>query len=214
MQLKELHNVVEIAFDESSERYVVDAQKLSATTGEVIEVVRFSAKKLFVSAGTMGSNTLLTRAKGRTLTNLNEHVGTRFGCNGDSFVVRVANSDGTSTSPALGAPGAFGVFAYNATGGPIVIFDQNVVWGPEIGLNNLIVQIGMGIPDQPGYYSFPLPFQKIGFINIVLQSLWQERELGVMTVHLTVFLSIGQAVLLTPMFGKALLKPFVKSMSM
>jgi len=91
------------------------------------------------------------------LSSLNSNVGTKFGCNGDSFVVRSVIGNTTSDH---GAPGAFGLFVLNATGSPIVMFDMPVVWGPELGLYNLIVQIGMGIPDTPGagnwYYNSTL----------------------------------------------------------
>ncbi len=60
--LKELHDVVSIGYDESSDRYIVRALVLDLS-GAVLTNVTFTAKTLILSAGSVGSTALLVKAR-------------------------------------------------------------------------------------------------------------------------------------------------------
>jgi cholesterol oxidase len=76
--------------------YEVDVEFL-APDGAVRERRAYTARRVFLGAGTAGTARLLLRARETgDLPNLNEHVGTQVGDNGDSLAVR---SYGTDAQP-------------------------------------------------------------------------------------------------------------------
>ncbi len=70
--------------------YVVEAEALEEN-GSVRELLTFTARRLFLGGGSMGTSELLVRAReSGGLPDLNHHVGTQWGPNSDIFVARTS----------------------------------------------------------------------------------------------------------------------------
>lgn len=69
-------------------RYLVGVEQIDPY-GAVLDRFTLSCDKLFLAAGSVGTTELLLKAREKgELTNLNEHVGTGWGTNGDAAVIR------------------------------------------------------------------------------------------------------------------------------
>jgi cholesterol oxidase len=96
------HQVVRIERAERG-RYAVIAQRLSDDGAADGPARRFVCSRLFLAGGSLGTTSLLVRAKAtRALPHLNEHVGRHWAANGDIAVTRGALP---RTNAATGGPG-------------------------------------------------------------------------------------------------------------
>ncbi len=96
------HQVVRIEPAERG-RYAVIAQRLSDDGAADGPARRFVCSRLFLAAGSLGTTSLLVRARAsRALPALNEHVGRHWAANGDLAVTRGALP---RTNAATGGPG-------------------------------------------------------------------------------------------------------------
>jgi cholesterol oxidase len=89
-------------------RYAVTVAQLS-DVGEIVGAPRrLTCKYLFLAAGSLGTTSLLVRARDtRSLPALNEHVGQHWAANGDINVIRGALP---TTNAATGGPGGHFIF--------------------------------------------------------------------------------------------------------
>jgi cholesterol oxidase len=93
------HEVLDIG-QESSGRYLVRVRKVSPT-GTVLATRTLSCDRLFLAAGSLGTTELLMRARAADqLPNVNEHLGTGWGTNGDAAIVRSWSGTGGLTQGA------------------------------------------------------------------------------------------------------------------
>lgn len=103
------HEVSRITYDGS--RYVLDTMKY-APDGTVTDRYQLTCDYLFLAAGSLGSSQLMVGARDRgDLPRLNEYVGTGWGTNGDTRVVRSFNplkgvTQGSPCASMLHQPGA------------------------------------------------------------------------------------------------------------
>jgi cholesterol oxidase len=136
------------AIKEDGNRYLVEYDQL-ADNGRVLSKHTVVCDYLFMAAGSMGTSSLLVRAKHKgTLPKLNAEVGKHWGNNGDTF-----------GSMRIGSP------AGSDKGGPahIVALDyENNPFGPQtiIGFpqpdntEDSLIFLGMSIPQDSGYWDF------------------------------------------------------------
>lgn len=93
------HEVLDIG-RETSGRYLVSVRKVGPT-GKVLSTRTISCDRLFLAAGSLGTTELLMRARAAgQLPNLNEHLGTGWGTNGDAAIVRSWSGTGGLTQGA------------------------------------------------------------------------------------------------------------------
>jgi cholesterol oxidase len=86
--------------------YILDTRQIDIH-GKVLKQEELHCSHLIVGAGSIGSSEMLVRARDRgDLANLNEHVGTQWGPNGDIFVARDLPIWNPSGAQQCGVPGA------------------------------------------------------------------------------------------------------------
>jgi cholesterol oxidase len=146
VKIQDHSNVTTIREDEN--RYLVEYDRLG-DDGKVLSKHSVVCDYLFMAAGSMGTSSLLVRAKHKgTLPKLNAEVGKHWGNNGDTF-----------GSMRIGSP------AGSDKGGPahIVALDyENNPFGPQtvIGFpqpdnkEDALIFLGMSIPQDSGYWDF------------------------------------------------------------
>lgn len=134
VEILPLHVVTEIA-EVPGNGYRIFYNQIN-TSGEVIASKSLTCRYLFLAAGSMGTSTLLVKAKAKgTLSRLNEYVGKGFSDNGDTFSIR---SGLGITNPEQGGPAGAAVLEdYNNPFSPI--FMINV---PSIGAEEGTLRIG------------------------------------------------------------------------
>lgn len=146
VRIQDRSNVTSIK--ENGSRYLVEYDRL-ADDGTVLSKHSVDCDYLFMAAGSMGTSSLLVRAKHKgTLPKLNGEVGKHWGNNGDTFgSMRIGKSAGSDK------------------GGPahIVALDfENNPFGPQTVIafpqpNNpedALIFLGMSIPEDSGYWDF------------------------------------------------------------
>lgn len=101
LEVRTLHQVQAIGQEETG-LYWIEADELDID-GDVIAKRRYTCKKLFLAAGTVGTSSLLVKAKTKgQLPRLNDEVGKGWGNNGNAYALRLAV--GTSTGQWQGGP--------------------------------------------------------------------------------------------------------------
>jgi cholesterol oxidase len=116
VRLTQLVEVTSIARGPGGRGYVVRVQE-HAPEGGVIATRELTCEMLFLAAGSVNSTRLLVRARETgELPDLNEHVGTGWGGNGDAFVYRAFDG---APGVSQGAPCASSFFADEGFGMPI-----------------------------------------------------------------------------------------------
>ncbi|MGH9060353.1 MAG: GMC oxidoreductase, partial [Acidimicrobiales bacterium] len=97
--------------------YIVDCERISET-GDVLERPRFSARYVFLAAGSTGTSQILVRARGRgTLPRLNDQVGRSWGAGGELETIRV----GQPYQPTNGGPAAMSLKDWGNPDGPVTL---------------------------------------------------------------------------------------------
>jgi cholesterol oxidase len=110
VEIRPLHQVTAIAPVEGG--YRVDFEVLELASGEVAETGSITCEQLFLGAGTVGTCTLLMRAKARgALPDLDDALGQNVGNDGDKFLMRGNISE--TTNPHLGGPGCIAIQNYD-----------------------------------------------------------------------------------------------------
>lgn len=115
VDVRTLHQVSGLRRDR--DRYIVDCQQITET-GDVLERPRFSARYVFLAAGSTGTSQLLVRAKGQgTLPLLNDDVGRLWGPGGELETVRV----GQPYEPTNGGPAHISIKHWDNPDGPVTL---------------------------------------------------------------------------------------------
>lgn len=157
-----LHNVIRIEHGHGG-RYAVTVTEL-ADDGEVVgSPRRLTCKYLFLAAGSMGTTSLLVRARATgTLPALNDHVGRHWAANGDMGVIRGALPQ---TNAGTGGPGGHFIFEdLENPFGPTSLVE--IVTPPHI--NAALVAFGAP-PSLANYASLGIP-PAIGTFDYVASS--------------------------------------------
>ena len=139
-------NVTQIAEDGNG--FIVTYNKID-TKGNILSIEKIKADKVFLGAGSMGTTSLLMRAKHTgTLPKLNDEIGKHWGNNGDTFAVFAA---GEETNYKQGGPAHFLGADYDENPyGP-----QSMIAFPMwVSPKNSITFLGMSIPKQSGYWDY------------------------------------------------------------
>jgi cholesterol oxidase len=111
------HKVTAVAAD--GVRYVVDVAEIDEL-GVTVGTKTFTCDRLFLAAGSMGTSSLLVEARARgDLPNLNEHVGTGWGTNGNAMFLRTGV--GTSTGVIQAMPPITGINWPDSPNGPVLV---------------------------------------------------------------------------------------------
>jgi cholesterol oxidase len=118
VEILPLHSVTDLAARPEG-GYRVQCNLLD-DNGEVAGTTVQTCDYLFMAAGTLGTVTLLHRARARGgLPNINDQLGEGFGNDGDVFLIRDELKE--VTNPHLGGPGAVAVMNYDNPHGPCVM---------------------------------------------------------------------------------------------
>jgi cholesterol oxidase len=116
--------------------------------GEVLASKAITCRYLFLAAGSMGTSSLLVRARATgKLPRLNNETGQGWGNNGDTFATR---SGLPTTNPAQGGPAGAVIEHFDNPLGPITIIGYPEWDAPEGTLTSL----GMGPAPEKGYFSY------------------------------------------------------------
>ncbi len=103
LEVRTLHQVQDIGVDAEGS-YWIQTNELDVD-GDVIAKRRYTCKKLFLAAGTVGTSSLLVKAKAKgNLPRLNSEVGKGWGNNGNAYALRLAVN--ASTGQWQGGPPA------------------------------------------------------------------------------------------------------------
>ena len=146
VKIEDHANVTEII--ENGTGYVVTYNKID-NKGNILSTERIETEKVFFGAGSMGTTSLLMRAKSKgTLPKLNSEVGQHWGNNGDTFAVYAA---GQPTNYKEGGPAhILGADYDDNPFGP-----QSMIAFPMwVSPKGSITFLGMSIPKQSGYWDF------------------------------------------------------------
>jgi cholesterol oxidase len=157
VELRALHTVSDIAYDERRKLYTVTAVHTDESYQE-IDTVQFTTRNLVLAAGSIGSTKLLVRARdsGR-LPRLSPHVGTRFSTNGNQAHLRFISNDFVQQ----GGPAGLKVTDFAEADNPVVIenLPQRVPsWFAQVPdlmpFYGAVMTIAIGVPRSLGTFSY------------------------------------------------------------
>ncbi len=148
LDVRTLHQVQEIGQNEQG-LYTIEAHELNED-GTVIGKRSFTCKKLFLTAGTVSTCSLLVKAKAKgKLPLLNDQVGKNWGNNGNVYALRLAV--GESTGQWQGGPPAIGLRDLENPLGPLFVEHPQLPLGVDIfGL----LYFGIGISETRGTFRY------------------------------------------------------------
>ncbi len=157
VDLKALHTVEDISYDEQSRLYTVKAVHTDLNY-KTIKKVSFTTRNLIMAAGSVGTTKILVRARERgDLPKLNQHVGTMWNNNGNTTQLRFA-ADGMIGQ---GGPAGVKLTDFSEEGNPVVLenLSQRV---PSIFEGNpdlehffgAMLTIGIGVPQGFGRFDY------------------------------------------------------------
>lgn len=157
VELKALHTVTGITFDERNRLYTVSAIQTDEDYN-ILDKLTFTTRNLILAAGSIGTTKILVRARDRgDLPRLNEHVGTLWNNNGNTSHLRFA-SDGYIGQ---GGPAGVKLTDFREPGNPVVLenlpqrvpsaFAGNSETEPFFGA---MLTIGIGIPQAFGHFDY------------------------------------------------------------
>jgi cholesterol oxidase len=117
--------------------------------GAVVRTKTITCRYLFLAAGSMGTSTLLVKAKATgTLPRLNDYIGLDWGTNGDTLTIRFGFPQ--STNPGQGGPATAVTQYLDNPFGPISLLSFPIWNAPEGSL----VSLGIGIPSVKGKFNY------------------------------------------------------------
>ncbi|MES2744500.1 MAG: GMC oxidoreductase [Bdellovibrionota bacterium] len=148
LDVRPLHQVQDIA-ENADGTYLISTHELNKD-GKVIAYRSFSCKKLILSAGTIGTTSLLVKAKAKGgLTRLNDEVGKNWGNNGNVYALRLGV--GESTGRWQAGPPSVGISDLDNPLGPLFIEHPQLPLGLDIfGL----LYFGIGISPTRGQFVY------------------------------------------------------------
>jgi cholesterol oxidase len=146
VEVKTLHQVKDIGIDGSG-RYLVKMEEID-TLGHVVNKVVYSCDYLFLAAGSIGTTSLLVKARAKGfLPNLNAHVGKGWGNNGNTEALRT--NVGQPTGQWQGGPPASAVADFDNPITPLFIEHPQF----PIGLDcSCLLYFALGINPTKGQF--------------------------------------------------------------
>ncbi|QSJ19105.1 GMC family oxidoreductase [Nostoc sp. UHCC 0702] len=142
-----LHIVTEIS-EVPGYGYQVACNQINES-GEIIATKTITCRYLFLAAGSMGTSTLLVKAKATgTLPRLNDYIGLDWGTNGDTLTIRLGFPQ--PTHPGQGGPATVVTQYFDNPLGPISLLSFPIWNAPEGSL----VSLGIGIPSVKGKFNY------------------------------------------------------------
>lgn len=143
-----LHRVTDVGIDDNG-RYLVTSERIDET-GNVLDARTFSSDTLFLAAGSIGTTSLLVKARAKgSLPLLNEEVGREWGNNGNVEVLRV--DVGAMTGRWQGGPPARAVADYDNPISPLFIEHPQLPLGIEC---RCLLYFGIGIHSTHGHFTY------------------------------------------------------------
>lgn len=146
VQISPLSNVTEIK--ELDKGFQLSVDRLDES-GTVISRHTITCDYLFMGAGSMGTTSLLVKAKHKgTLSKLNNDIGKYWGNNGDTFgSIRIGSPAGSSHG---GPAHIVGLDYQDNPYGP-----QTVIAFPQAdNTHDSLIFLGMALPDETGYWEY------------------------------------------------------------
>jgi len=139
LEVKTLHQVKDIGIDDDG-RYLVQVQKISVQ-GDILHEKVYSCDYLFLAGGSIGTSTLLVKAKEKCLLpKLNDYIGKGWGNNGNVEILRSGLNQ--PTGEWQGGPPASAIEDYNNPIAPIFIEHPQFPLGID-KLGQLYIGIGI-----------------------------------------------------------------------
>jgi cholesterol oxidase len=150
VQILTLHLVTDIIAQPSQGLFLVRANVID-TNGNVLRTANFACRHLFMAAGSMGTSSLLVRAKAKgTLPRLSSTVGQGWGSNGDFLMIRAGL--GTNNSGTGGPAGHFLLEDPNNPFSPSNAIE--LVTPKNDAQQGITSQVGLGLPPAAGTFTF------------------------------------------------------------
>ena len=148
LDVRTLHQVQAIG-QNAAGLYTLNTYQINEA-GYITAYRSFTCKKLFLTAGTVTTTSLLVKAKAKgALSKLNAHVGQGWGNNGNVYALRMAV--GASTGKWQGGPPAIGVRDLNNPLGPLFIEHPQLPLGIDI---RSLLYFGIGISPTRGTFRY------------------------------------------------------------
>ncbi|WP_460206973.1 GMC oxidoreductase [Scytonema sp. NUACC21] len=118
-------------------------------SGEIVATKTITCKYLFLAAGSMGTSTLLVKAKATgTLPRLNDYIGLDWGTNGDTLTIRLGFPQ--PTNPSQGGPATVVTQYFDNPLGPVSFLSFPTWNAPEGSL----ISLGIGLPSVRGRFNY------------------------------------------------------------
>ncbi|WP_405824875.1 GMC oxidoreductase [Streptomyces sp. NBC_01390] len=168
VRISQLTEVTSIAVGPGGRGYTVRIRE-HAPDGGIVATRELGCDMLFLAAGSVNTTRLLVRARDTgELSELNEHVGTCWGGNGDAFVYRAFEGP---TGASQGAPCASAVFVEDGFGMPLRIENwYALAFGGEPYLSQFSVAVDM---DNRGTWTYDKATDEVKMLD------WgPEKNLG------------------------------------
>ncbi|MES2673586.1 MAG: GMC family oxidoreductase N-terminal domain-containing protein [Pseudomonadota bacterium] len=159
--IKPLHTVTAIRYEQKTDLYVVSVSETDEDYN-IVARYEFSTPSLIVSAGSIGTTKLMMAAKHQGgLPNLNEHVGTKWSNNGNTFTLR-SGSDKRITQ---GGPAGIKSTNLDDPSAPLVIENLSQKAARVLEINDetsdiaspvlgSILTIAVGVPEKEGVFTW------------------------------------------------------------
>ena len=129
-------------------------------TGEIVATKTFTCRYLFLGAGSMGTSSLLVKAKATgTLPKLNNFIGLDWGGNGDTVSTRSGLPK--PTNPGQGGPATAAIEYFDNPSGPITIAGPIAIWNAPDGT---LTSLSMSIPSVKGELRYDAT---TGLVNLI-----------------------------------------------
>lgn len=161
IEVRPLHTVTAVQYDEDNDIYIVSVTRTNEQYA-VLEELLIHTPSLIVSAGSIGTTKLMMAAKHQGgLVNLNEHVGTKWSNNGNTFTLR----DVSDQRITQGGPAGIKSTNLDDPNAPLVIENLSQKAAEVLEINDQtseiaspvlgsILTIAVGIPEKEGTFSW------------------------------------------------------------
>ena len=148
LEVKTLHQVKDVGIDARG-RYLLKMEEID-TFGQVVNEVVYSCNYLFLAAGSLGTSSLLVKAREKgLLPHLNDRVGKGWGNNGNTEALRV--NVGQPTGQWQGGPPASAVVDYGNPITPLFIEHPQLPIGIDC---RCLLYFGLGINPTRGEFFY------------------------------------------------------------
>lgn len=207
VEIRPLHTVQSIAFDESSGLYRIKVMQTNLRYKALAEWT-FTTPNLIMAAGSIGTTKLLVAAKHQNgLPALNEHVGTKWVNNGNSATFR--DLDMPPRTRGIGGPASIKTFDFDDPSAPVNIqmLPMKIpALAQQFGFG--LFTIALGVPQGEGHFSYDEASQTVhlhwpadGSKNVYDRFLAIMQQVDEYGRHIPLPQTVGQGVTLHPLGG-------------